>query len=133
MSIRTRLVAIAIPAVVGLGVLTASTPAHAAVNNRTVAGHCTQNSRSTLQVSREDTGKLSVDFGVDMTRHISGVAWKVKETNNGIAFVNTTKYTLADGSFDVSRLISPQPGTNTITASATNPATGETCTATASL
>ena len=133
MSIRTRLVAIAIPAVVGLGVLAASAPAHAAVNNRTVAGHCTGTSRSTLQVSREDTGKLSVDFGVDMARHRSGVAWRVSEADNGTTFYHGTRYTLGDGSFDVSRLISPQPGTNTITASATNPATGETCTATASL
>jgi hypothetical protein len=122
-----RLALLALPAAATIGTLGLAAPAHAATPvNKTVA--CSKGSHANLQLQREDTGKLSVDFGVDMTRHVSGVAWKVRETNNGVAFVNGTAKTIADGSFSVTRLLTPYAGTNHIVATATNPATGETCT-----
>jgi hypothetical protein len=122
-----RLALLALPAAATIGSLGLATPAHAATPiNKTVA--CSKGSIANLQLQREDTGKLSVDFGVDMARHVAGVTWKVKETNNGVVFVKTTKSTLADGSFSITRRLTPYPGTNHIVATATNPASGESCT-----
>ena len=85
-----------------------------------------------LQLQREDTGQVSIDFGVDMARHHAGVAWTVKETRNSVAVVNRTTRTIGDGSFSISSLLSPR-SVNHIVATATNPATGETCTIKATL
>jgi hypothetical protein len=132
MKIR-RLALIALPAALGIGALSTALPAHAASTSVVVNGHCSQTSLDNLQLQREDTGKISVDFGVDMARHTAGVAWKVKEYDNGVRFVNTTKLTIADGSFSITRLITPQPGVNKIVAKATNAVTGETCRISASI
>ena len=111
----------------------ASVRAHAAPRVVVVNGHCSKGSLSNLQLQREDTGKLSVDFGVDMARHTRGVAWKVKGTDNGTAFFATTMHTISDGSFSITRLITPKAGVNHIVAIAANPATGETCSLSASI
>lgn len=127
MNVR-RLALIALPATLTIGVLGAALPAHAATPTAVVVnGHCSKGSLSNLQLQREDTGQISVDFGVDMARHTAGVAWKVKETRNGIAFVNGTTHTISDGSFSISSLLAPKP-LNHVVATATNPKTGETCT-----
>jgi hypothetical protein len=128
-----RLALIALPAALSIAALGAALPAHAATTAVVVNGHCSQTSLDNLQLQREDTGKISVDFGVDMARHTAGVAWKVKATDNGVVFVNTTKLTIADGSFSVSRLITPQAGVNHIVGTASNPVTGETCRISASI
>jgi hypothetical protein len=99
----------------------------AATGSVVVNGRCSKGSLSNLQAQREDTGKLSIDFGVDMARHTAGVAWKVKETNNGGLVVATTVRTIADGSFSITRLVTPKPGVNHIAAIAANPSTGEMC------
>jgi hypothetical protein len=123
-----RLALIALPAALTLATLGPALPAHAttiptAVN---ITRQCTKTSMVNLQLQREDTGQISVDFGVNMARHTSGVAWRVKEYRNGVLFVNTTVRTIADGSFSISRLLAPS-SVNHIVATATNPATGETC------
>jgi len=89
---------------------------------------CSGTSTANLQLQREDTGKLSVDFGVDMARHKAGVQWKVTETDNGTTFVTTTAKTIRDGSFSITRLLVPAAGANTVVGTATNPLTGESCT-----
>ena len=106
----------------------ASTPKSVNVN-----GHCSGTSTDNLQVQREDTGRLSVDFGVDMARHIGGVPWKVAVTDNGTSIVSTTARTISDGSFSITRSVLPQPGLNSIAATAKSARTGETCTLSASL
>jgi hypothetical protein len=98
-----------------------------------VTRHCTGSSMSNLQVQREDTGKLSVDFGVDMAKHVAGVPWKVVEVHNGATFVNATVKTISDGSFSLTRLVVPTAGTNAFVAMAINTVTGETCTIKASI
>jgi hypothetical protein len=128
---KRRLATVALSAAIGGSALLASVPARAA-SGVIVNGHCTGSSMYSLQVQKEDTGKISVDWGVDMSRHTGGVAWHVTEADNGLVFVNTTVKTIADGSFSVTRLLSPQ-ATNKITASAKNPATGETCSAHATI
>jgi hypothetical protein len=127
--LATATLAVPVTAVMaGAASASSRSPSTAAVVN----GHCSKGSLSNLQVQREDTGKLSIDFGVDMARHTAGIAWKVKETNNNGLVVATTVRTISDGSFSITRLVTPKPGTNHIWAYAANPATGEKCYLTAS-
>jgi hypothetical protein len=128
-----RLAVIALPATLTLGTLGAALPARAATpTSINITRHCTKTSMVNLQLQREDTGQVSVDFGVDMARHQAGVTWRVKETRNGVTFVNRTTRTIADGSFSISSLLGPR-SVNHVVATATNPATGETCTIGATL
>ncbi len=115
--------------VAGLGSVAAIpvAAASAATGSVTVDAKCSGSSVGNLQVQREDTGKLSVDFGVDMARHTAGVSWKVTESDNGSVFVTSVARTISDGSFSITRLIAPKPGTNAVVAKAVNPLTGETC------
>ena len=101
--------------------------------NVNINAKCSGSSVANLQVQREDTGKLSVDFGVDMVRHQAGVPWKVTLSDNGSLFVNTTVKTISDGSFSVSPVINPKSGINTIVGKAVNVGTHETCTIKGSL
>jgi hypothetical protein len=125
MSIRSRLAVIALPAVLILG---AAIPVYAATpTDVVVSGHCSKTSLTDLQVGREDNGQLSIDFGVDMARHRAGVSWTVRETDNGVLLTSATMHTIADGSWSLTRLITPRRGANHIVATARNPRTGETC------
>jgi hypothetical protein len=99
----------------------------------TVNAKCSGTSVANLQIQREDTGKLSVDVGVDMARHTSGVRWRVGASDNGTVFILQTASTISDGSFSITRFISPKPGTNTIVATAVNLTTHEHCSVRGSL
>jgi hypothetical protein len=127
--------ALAVPvAAITAGTAGATVSAHAATPSAVVVnGHCSKGSLSNLQVQREDTGQLSIDFGVDMAAHTPGVAWKVGVTDNGSLVAATTVRTISDGSFSITRLIPPKPGVNHIHALAINPATREWCYLTASI
>ena len=102
----------------------AASPKVSSVNN---SAKCTKGSVGNLQIQREDTGQLSIDMGVDMTRHLSGVPWKVRAYDNGTLITNATVRTVSDGSFSITRLISPKAGSNHVVFYATNLRTGETC------
>jgi hypothetical protein len=118
---------IAVPAALALGVLGLTLPAHAATPTAVnITRRCSKTSMVNLQLQREDTGQLSVDFGVDMARPTPGVLWRVKETRNGVTFVNGTTRTIADGSFSITRLLPPN-STNHVVAAAMNPTSGELC------
>ena len=78
-----------------------------------------------IQVQKEDTGRLSIDFGVDMAKHTAGVPWKITITRNGKLLVSTTAKTISDGSFSITRVLTPVPGTNTFVAHAVNTITGQ--------
>jgi len=101
--------------------------AGAATGPVNITQKCSGTSMVNLQLQREDTGQISVDFGVDMAKHRAGIAWKVVASDNGTVFVNGTTRTIRDGSFSVTRLLAPAPGVNTVAGKATNPLTGETC------
>jgi hypothetical protein len=124
-----RLVAAGAVSAAGLGTLAVLPVTHAgaAASSININAKCSGTSVANLQVQREDTGKLSVDFGVDMARHTAGVPWKVTESDNGTTFVSTTTKTISDGSFSISRLIAPKAGTNTVVGKAVNLVTHETC------
>ena len=67
-----------------------------------------------------------------MARHTGGVPWKIKETRNGVVFMNRTARTISDGSFSSSSLLAPK-SVNHIVATAHNLVTGETCTISATV
>ena len=131
----TRILSAGAIGAVGLGALVAlpTVQAGAATGSVVVNAKCSGTSVANLQLQREDTGKLSVDFGVDMARHTAGVPWKVTAKDNGTTLVNTTKLTISDGSFSVSRVILPAAGINKVVGHAVNTRTGETCTITGSI
>jgi hypothetical protein len=127
----TRLVALG--ALVAAGSAAAPSMAGAATGGVNVTARCSGSSHTNLQVQREDTGALSVDFGVDMARHKSGVAWNVTGADNGTTFVHTVARTGRDGSFSITTVLTPPAGANTVVSTAINPATGERCTVAGSL
>jgi len=129
-----RLAIIALPVAASVAALATSTGAYAAAAAPSAVkkGHCGGSSTYSLQVQRETRTTISVDWGVDMLAHTKGVKWTVHEVDNTNQFVSKFVSTSADGSFSTTRAIASQP-TNLLTASATNPATGETCTASAAV
>lgn len=91
-----------------------------------IQGVCTQQSRSTLKLSREDRG-TEVEFEVDQNRN--GVPWTVRLSRNGRAIASFTATTRSpSGSFEIHRVIARRLVADRITAVATR-ASGETCTA----
>ncbi len=96
-----------------------------------VAGRCTGRTTSKLKV-KPDNGRIEAEFEVDSNRN--GQRWNVRLTDQGVqVFAGTATTTAPSGSFEVERRIANRAGTDVIRATATNPATGETCSATASL
>lgn len=96
-----------------------------------VAGRCTGRTTSKLKVKHDD-GRIEAEVEVDSNRN--GQRWNVHITDQGVQVFAGTAITKApSGSFEVERRIPNRAGTDVITATATNPATGETCRATASL
>jgi hypothetical protein len=124
----SRTTVVLLPAALAVGLFGMVAPAQASTKPAAVVnGTCSKGSLSNLQVQREDNGTLSIDFGVDMSTHTSGVNWVVKVTDNRSMVFRGTSVTISDGSFSVSKAIAPKTGTNHIVAIARNPATGETC------
>lgn len=112
-------------AAIGASAASASTRPKAASIVRNAA--CSKGSLGNLQVQREDTGKLSIDVGVDMTRHTAGIPWTFRVTDNGATIATGTTHTISDGSFSVSKLMWPKSGANHFVFTAKNLRTGETC------
>jgi len=123
-----RLASLVIPAtlvtVLGATAIPAQAAAKPAVTRNST---CSLGSLSNLQVQREDNGTLSIDFGVDMVTHKTGINWTYRVIDNRSVVTRGTTATIADGSFSVTRAITPPTGSNHIVATATNAATGETC------
>jgi hypothetical protein len=124
----TRVIAACTAGTAGLGALAVlpASQAGAASAPVNITLKCSGASLVNLQLQREDTGKVSVDFGVDMARHKAAVQWKVTETNNGTTFVNKSVRTIRDGSFSISSVLAPAPST-TVVGTAVNATSGETC------
>jgi hypothetical protein len=95
------------------------------------AGTCTAASTSKIKIHPDD-GRIQVEFEVDQNR--VGKTWNVRLVHNGNVFFTGKRVTQApSGSFEVRKFTGNRAGTDTITGRATNPASGEVCTATASI
>jgi hypothetical protein len=96
-----------------------------------VNGKCSASSSSKLKI-KPDNGRIETEFEVDQNR--VGQKWNVSISDNGVVVARGTATTTApSGSFEFRRLIPNRAGTDTVKATAKNAATGETCSATASL
>jgi hypothetical protein len=115
------LMALAVPGVAG---------ASGGGGGTTVAGVCSASSTSKLNV-KADNGLIETQFEVDS--NVVGQVWRVSISDNGTVVAHGRKTTTApSGSFEFRRRIANQAGTDSITATAKNKATGETCSATVS-
>ncbi len=95
-------------------------------------GTCTGRSTSKLKANQPRNGRIQVEFEVES--HISGQVWTVQMDDNGASFFKGSKTTKAPGgSFEAKASAANQAGTDKITATATNAATGETCSASVSV
>ena len=96
-----------------------------------MAGTCTAASTSSLKVKSDDR-RLEVEFEVDS--NIRRQSWNVVLQDNGSTFLSKTRKTKGpSGSFEARSRPANRAGTDTIQATATNGATGESCTATLSI
>jgi hypothetical protein len=88
-------------------------------------GSCSAASDWKLKVKPDD-GRLELEFEVDQNRN--GKTWNVVLKHNGTQFWSGQKVTKApSGSFSVSKLTANAAGTDSFTARATNPVSGEVC------
>ena len=95
-----------------------------------VSGVCTQSTTSKLKLSPED-GRIEVELEVDQNRN--GVRWNVLLYRNGKLVASTNATTRGpSGSFEVRRVLARAGATTRITAVAKR-ASGERCTAKASI
>jgi hypothetical protein len=94
-----------------------------------VKGVCSGSSSSSLKLSTDDLG-LEVQLEVEGP---AAASWAITLTDNGHTVFSRTKTANGAGVVRVHRIIRDRPGTDTVTASAQNLASGETCTATASI
>ena len=95
------------------------------------AGTCSGSSTSKIKLGPRD-GAIEVQFEVDQNRN--GVVWNVSLTQNGsVVFSGTAKTKAPSGSFEVRRTLVNTAGSDVIVGMAINPATGETCIASATV
>lgn len=114
-----------------LAALSVASTASAKGGGQSVSGTCTAASTSTLK-AKSDDGRLEVEFEVDS--NVVRQSWKVVLKDNGSTFLKKTLKTKApSGSFEARGRPVDRAGTDAIEATATNGATGESCTATLSV
>jgi hypothetical protein len=119
---------LAAAAAIGAMALTAAPGASAKAGDAVASGKCSGASTYKLKVGPRDAG-LDTAFEVDS--NVVGQTWNWKLKDNGGLVASGTKTTVApSGSFTVHRILPDRAGSDTILAKATNPATGEVCTAT---
>jgi hypothetical protein len=93
-------------------------------------GSCTGSTSAKIKLSPEDGG-IETEFEVDQNRN--GVTWKVVLRRNGTVVARTQGTTGGrSGSFEIRRVLSDGPGSDSISARAESPS-GEVCTAQASI
>jgi len=88
-------------------------------------GSCTTASDWKLKAKPRD-GRMEVEFEVDSNRN--GQRWTYTLRHDGVVKASGTRTTQApSGSFSVERRLPNAPGVHSISATATNASTGETC------
>jgi hypothetical protein len=104
-------------------------PAAARGGGVRVVGKCTGSSTIKLKLSKEDTG-IQVQLELE-TQPAS--KWAITLQDNGSTFFQRTKMARANGVIHVRRLIPDQTGSDTVSGSAANKASGETCSVSATI
>jgi hypothetical protein len=124
----TRVVGAAAVAALSLSTLMLTTTSAEAKGGRVrvhTSGACSASTEWELK-SKVDDGRLEVEFEVDASR--KGQVWTVTLADNGTTFWTGMRTTRGrSGSFEVEKRTANQVGTDTITATASNAKTGETC------
>jgi len=91
------------------------------------SGTCSSGATWKLEAKTDD-GRIQVELEADSNR--VGQTWSVRLKDNGVlVYSGTAKTGAPSGSFSVGRRIANRAGTDTITATATRTATGQTCSA----
>jgi len=117
-------------ALVGAGAVSAG-PAFAKSGDIVRRGACSAHSDWKLKLGPRD-GVIETEFEVDSQR--VGQTWNVRITDDGVTVLNRTARTVApSGSFSVGVRAPNRAGTDAFVATASNPATGETCVGRASV
>jgi hypothetical protein len=96
-----------------------------------VAGTCSGASKSKLKVGPRDRG-LETEFQVDSNRLGQTWSWTIKDNGTQVAAGSATTAG-PSASFTVRRVLVNRAGSDRIVATATNRATGERCSATATV
>jgi hypothetical protein len=111
--------------------LAAGTAASAKAGDVVKTGACSAASDWKLKLS-SDSGKIQLEFEVDENK--VGQTWSVRIKQNGTRIFAGKRVTKApSGSFTVRLFATDHAGTDSFRASATNPATGESCVGRASI
>ncbi len=122
---------IALAAAVAALTVAVAQPVAARSDDVIVRGACSGASDYKLKLAPRD-GRIEVAFEVDSNRN--GQTWNVTLADNGAVFFSGAAKTNApSGSFTVRSISADAAGTDVVTGTATNPLTGETCSASASL
>ena len=93
-------------------------------------GDCSGNSEWEMRI-RDEGDTLRVRWRVDSG--IPGQTWQMKLVRNGERIAVADRVTNADGEATINRRLPDQPGADTFEGSARNPASGETCSGSATL
>ncbi len=102
-----------------------ATPAEAKGLEIRRSGTCSGSATWTLK-AKADNGRIEVELEVDS--NVSGQAWAVALRDQGVLVHSGVSRTVApSGSFEVRRIILNRVGTDTISAVANHPATGQRC------
>lgn len=126
MNRTARTIAASAAAVIAIGIGAVS-PAAAKDGDKIVSGKCSASSTYKFKVGARDGG-FEYEYEVDQNRN--GVVWNVNITDNGVrVFKGTARTAAPSGSFSVEGRTANRAGADAFVAKATNPATGETCTA----
>ena len=129
--LTTRITAAAVGALLLVG-LVGTSPASAKDGDIRVAGTCSSAGvKSKIKLAPRD-GRIEVEFETDSNRN--GQVWNVRMRQNGVLVHNANATTRApSGSFTVRKVLPNRAGADRVTAVARNAATGQSCTATATL
>lgn len=113
-------------AVAAAGVLIAVPASAASAPSGTTTSSYPNGVKASLQLQHSDPGRIEAGFEIDHAKVNS--VWRVRLMHNGVTyFVGRRTATAPDGSFSVDRRLPNLGGTDTVSGTARNLATGQIC------
>lgn len=123
---RTAAVTVALTALAGLTAIAPTAQASGGSKGVESRGACTGSATWKLK-AKPDNGKIELELEVDSNK--VGQTWAVRITDNGTqVFAGNRKTTAPSGSFSVNLLVANRAGSDAFKATASNAATGKSCT-----